>query len=137
MSSPPDPLRNLLKASAMNSIDEHWIDFDGRARRAWFTLDDQQLKEASPLTHPETLVRPVMLIVENNIASATLEQARQLHRAMRSHGLAVELLEHARAETEDPVIAPEAVYTGIQEFFNLHLYNFTVKVGTPTVKGEP
>ena len=137
MPSPPDPLRNLLKASAINSSDEHWIDFDGRARRAWFTLDDQQLKEASPLTHPETLVRPVMLIVENNIASATLEQARQLHRAMRSHDLTVELLEHARAESEDPAIAPEAVYTGIQEFFNLHLYNYTVKVGAPTVKGEP
>lgn len=131
MERPRNPMMDLMLERYRE------IDFDGRALQAWFKLDDKRMKEASPLASPEKFGRPILLVVENYGMTESQDQAKRLRNAVKAKGLVAELLEHQRAKAEDFSVATEEVYTGIQEFFNVHLYNFDVKVGTPEVKGQP
>lgn len=103
------------------------IDFMQEARRAF--LFGGTAKWASVLSSPETLTKPVMLIVNQRDDSVIAVQNASLRSKLSRLGTAPEFIQ---TEIPKEVFLPGShakKFRQMSEFFNLNLYDFGVKVG--------
>jgi dipeptidyl aminopeptidase/acylaminoacyl peptidase len=122
------PASSSLTGSSVGRMPpEPPINFTQEARRAYFAEGTAKLK--SVLSEVERLTKPVMLIVNAAPGSEILIQNDSLRSRLKRQGRAPEYLEAKTLESEDLAGESAARYRKIEQFFNLNLYDFNVKVG--------
>ncbi len=97
-----------------------------------FTSDSEELERISVANHAASLTRPVMFIVEPS-RNATVEMGVSAVRAeLKKAGHAADYLEAEPGFALGLPKACAAVYRKIEEFINLRLYDYRVKIGPST-----
>lgn len=100
-----------------------------KMRRAFFERHGGRIAEMSVLRAPEQLTKPVMLILEPALDDVVTAQNDRLRRQLSRQGRAAEYLEVKRDFALGLPAARTKAYRQIEEFFNLHLYDYNVKLG--------
>jgi dipeptidyl aminopeptidase/acylaminoacyl peptidase len=100
--------------------------FLGEMRRAYFGRDDAKLQVISPLSHPDQIQSPVMIIeADTNHISHGAELATALKRAQRD----VTYVSLSQDEAADLPQARAELFRRIHDFLNVNIYNYAVKIG--------
>jgi dipeptidyl aminopeptidase/acylaminoacyl peptidase len=100
--------------------------FLGEMRQAFFGQDDAKLAAISPLTHPDQIQNPVMIIeADTDRLSHGVELASALKRAQRD----VTYVSLSQDEAADLPQARAALFRRIHEFLNVNIYDYAVKIG--------
>jgi pimeloyl-ACP methyl ester carboxylesterase len=98
--------------------------------RAFLAGDKQALAAISPLSHPELITQPLLLIQDPRDTEVTLEPGRKLRDALNGQHARLKYQEIAGAYIGRSPNSTAQVLALAADFFNLSLYNFDVKVGT-------
>jgi dipeptidyl aminopeptidase/acylaminoacyl peptidase len=106
------------------------VDFMREAKRAAFNLDNASLDTVSPLQHAEDIAVPLFLIhtPDRDIGSW---HGLVMRDRLRQRDVEVDYWE---LDADYPLRQPQGraeLFARIEEFFNLHLYDYSVKLGTP------
>jgi pimeloyl-ACP methyl ester carboxylesterase len=104
-------------------------DLSAAGWRAFLSGDKQKLSAISPLSHPELISQPLLLIQDPQDSGVTLEPGRKLRDALGRRHAAIKYQEIAGAFVRPSAKATAEVVTLAADFFNLTLYNFEVKIG--------
>ncbi len=106
------------------------IDFLKEAQRAYLARGKQRLLELSIGRSVERLTKPVMLVVDPGKSDRTIEgQNSDLRAKLKRLGRAPEYVELGSGYAENIPAARARLLRQIEEFFNLNLYDYKVKVG--------
>jgi dienelactone hydrolase len=95
-------------------------------RQAFLGADTAKLEAMSPLSQPDKIAGPVMLIQRESDRAL---RAQDLHAALKKLGREVEFLSLDRNESAFLPQARAALFLKIEEFFNAYIYNYAVKLG--------
>lgn len=106
------------------------IDFLKEAQRAYLARGKHRLLELSVGREVERLTKPVMLVVDPGKSDRTIEaQNSDLRAKLRRLGRAPEFVELGSGYAENIPAARARLLRQIEEFFNLNLYDYKVKIG--------
>jgi dipeptidyl aminopeptidase/acylaminoacyl peptidase len=116
-------------------MEDDTVDFKRGVQLAFFRQGTTSLKDISVLRAPETLTKPILLIVDSNPDgdNQMTEQNDRLRSQLKRLGRAPEFLEIGEDYERGLPKARAAVFQRIEEFFNLSLYNYKVDVGPTKV----
>lgn len=109
------------------------VDFPGELRAVLFGRDRQRLTDNSPYHHPELIKRPVLILQSRDNANLPPDLGSKLRAALVRQGLAAEYVETSDEFTKRLPRASVAAFAKIEEFINLNVYDYDVKVGRPEV----
>ena len=104
-------------------------DFDQEAVRAFLQRGRADLAPLGVLREPGALTRPVFLLVDAARTDAIGIDNLRLRDQLRQRDLAVDYVEVTADYRAGLPAARRAVYDRLEEFLNLNLYDFKVKVG--------
>jgi dipeptidyl aminopeptidase/acylaminoacyl peptidase len=105
------------------------INFLKEAQLAFFTVGSSSLAQASALRSANQVTKPVMLIVDPPQDRLIDAQNDELRSKLKRAGTAVDYLEVDSGFAERLPGAQAKVFRRIEEFFNLNVYDYNVKVG--------
>ena len=88
-----------------------------------------RLAAISPARHPELLTKPVLLIQDPLDVSGESGESPALRAALTRTNAAPDYLEITSAFTRGLPGARAKVFFKLEEFFNLNIYDFNVKIG--------
>ncbi len=103
------------------------INFAQEAQRAFFFKNARGL--TSVLDTPERLTKPVLLIVNGRDSSTIATQNDSLQSKLKRLGHPADYVQAENSADQDLPGARAKTFRRIEEFFNLNLYDFGVKVG--------
>lgn len=109
-----------------------WVDttsarsFAGEMRRAFFGSDRPKLSAISPLTHPDQIDAPVLLMQSDN---DQVGRSDDLARALKGLKKDVTYLRLNTDEAADRPKARAALFRKIRGFLNTNIYDYAVKIG--------
>ena len=103
------------------------VNFEWEIQRAFLTGGSAKL--TSVLDQPETLSKPVMLIVNGAQDSTIAGQNTSLRSKLSRLGYAPEFFQNEISGGSDLPSERTKMFRRIGEFFNLNLYDYRVKVG--------
>ena len=109
------------------------VNFPNEVRRWYFGTDTARLAEHSPARHPDLLTKPVLLVQDPFDLDGESGEAAALRAALGHTQNPAEYLEVTGAFGRGLPAARAAAYVKIEDFFNLNLYDFNVKLGQPTI----
>jgi dienelactone hydrolase len=125
LNAPMDPNRWLPAVVTAN--------VPAMARRALFERGAPQPLELSVLRHPETVTHPVLLVYEAGGGEVIEGSNQQLRSALASRGVVADTIEVNRDFFLELPQARAKAYAQMEEFFNVNLYNYDVKIGPTRV----
>ncbi len=105
------------------------INFLQEAKRAFLARGNQLRAESSVLRIAEQITKPVMLIVDPGRDSTIVAQNAELRSRLKRRDEVVEYLEVGSGFNENIPSARAKLFREMEEFFNLNLYDYKVKVG--------
>jgi dipeptidyl aminopeptidase/acylaminoacyl peptidase len=105
------------------------INFLKEAQRAFLARAKQPAHEISVLRSAERLTKPVMLVVDPGRDQTLVAQAMDLRSRLKRTGNPAEYVEVGSGYAENIPAARARLFRQIEEFFNLNLYDYKVKVG--------
>ncbi len=105
------------------------INFLQEARRAFLARGKQSLSGLSVARHVEQLTKPVMLVVDPGGDRTIEAQNAELRSRLKRLGRTAEYVELGSGYAENIPAAKARLFRQIEEFFNLNLYDYKVKVG--------
>jgi dipeptidyl aminopeptidase/acylaminoacyl peptidase len=105
------------------------VNFLSEFRRWYFGRDAARLAAISPARHPELLTKPVLLIQDPLDVSGESGESPALRAALAHSSAAPDYLEITSAFTRGLPGARAKVFLKLEEFFNLNIYDFNVKIG--------
>jgi len=105
------------------------IDFAKEAQRAFLARGKQQLAALSVLRSAERLTKPVMLVVDPPRDNTIAAQNSDLRSKLKRLGRTAEYVEVESGFGENVPGAKARLFRRIEEFFNLNLYDYKVKIG--------
>jgi dipeptidyl aminopeptidase/acylaminoacyl peptidase len=128
----------LMRDSARATRDDMFADqtiademegnFNYQLRRSYFGSDLARLDSISPALHPESIKSPVF-IIQNMERQSVASQSDRLRRALASHSIPrAELKVNGDFDRGSPE-ARAQVFTQIEEFLNVSVYDYRVKFG--------
>ncbi len=110
------------------------VNFSSEFRRWYFGGDSARLAALSPARHPELLTKPLLLIQDPEDKYVSAGQASALRTAMARAGATPDYLEITSEFARGLPGARTRVFTAMEDFFNLNLYDFNVKIGETKVQ---
>jgi dipeptidyl aminopeptidase/acylaminoacyl peptidase len=105
------------------------INFLKEAQLAFLARGHQQPAALSVLRNAERLTKPVMLVVDPPRDDTITAQNSDLRSKLKRLGRPAEYVEVGSGFAENVPGAKAALFRQIEEFFNLNLYDYKVKVG--------
>ena len=105
------------------------IDFSQEVNRAFLQRGPADLRALSVLEKPETLTNPVFLLANAGGTDATAIATIRLRDQVRRQGGVVDYIEVNADFAANLPDARAAVYDRLEEFFNLNLYDYKVRIG--------
>jgi len=105
------------------------IDFLKEAKRAFLARGNQLRAESSVLRIAEQITKPVMLIVDPSRDQTIVAQNAELRSKLKRRDEVVDYLEVGSGFNENIPGARAKLFREMEEFFNLNLYDYKVKIG--------
>jgi hypothetical protein len=105
------------------------IDFLKEAQRAFLARGKQQLPTLSVVRNVERLTKPVMLVVDPPRDDVITAQNLDLRSRLKGLGRPADYVELESGYAENVPGAKARLFRHIEEFFNLNIYDYKVKVG--------
>ena len=106
------------------------INFLQEAQRAYLARGKQPLLALSVGRNAERLTKPVMLVVDPGRSDRTIEaQNSDLRAKLKRLGRTPDYVELGSGYAENIPAARARLFRQIEEFFNLNLYDYKVKIG--------
>ncbi|MES1166599.1 MAG: alpha/beta fold hydrolase, partial [Pseudomonadota bacterium] len=110
------------------------VNFSGELRRWYFGQDAKRLAAISPARHPEQLTKPVLLIQDPFDVSGESGESSALRSALAHTSNPADYLETTGEFTRRLPAASTQVFAKMEDFFNLNVYDFNVKIGETKVQ---
>ncbi|HWA09740.1 MAG TPA: alpha/beta fold hydrolase [Opitutaceae bacterium] len=110
------------------------INFASEFRSWYFGTDAKHLAEISPSRHADLITKPVLLIQDPYDPSGEAGAATALRSALARGSNPADYLEITNAYARGLPNARQQVFAKVEEFFNLNVYNFNVKIGDTKVQ---
>jgi len=131
---PPPPTANLGTIAPPPLPPPNLVNFASEVRRSYFGKDNARLAAISPARHAEQLTAPVLLIQDPYDVSGEAGESSALRSALARVGRPADYYETTGEFTRRLPVASTRVFSRMEDFFNLNLYDFNVKVGVPKVQ---
>lgn len=110
------------------------VNFSSEFRRWYFGTDLKHLAAISPARHPDLLTKPILLIQDPYDVGGEAGTAAALRSALSHTSNPADYLEITGEFARGLPEARRKVYSKVEEFFNLNIYNFNVKIGDTKVQ---
>jgi pimeloyl-ACP methyl ester carboxylesterase len=108
------------------------LNFLQEAQRTFLAQGQQLRAERSVLRTAEQLTKPVMLVVDPSRDQTIVAQNSDLRSRLKRLGRPADYVEVGTGFAENIPGAKAKLFRQIEEFFNLNLYDYNVKVGPTT-----
>lgn len=105
------------------------FDFPLETNRAFLRRGPANLSALSVLAKPDNLTNPVCLIVDPTLAPSIASANTSLRARVRRQGGVADYFEVNADYAQELPKARARVYEHLEEFFNLNLYDYNVKIG--------
>lgn len=125
--APLDPVMWVTRTPNIESRAS--VNFRGEAIQTYLERSGADLAKLSVFDRPETLTRPVFLALDPAGAEAITATNSRLRSHLKRFQVDFDYVELNTGFREGLPKASGDVYGRLEEFFNLHLYNYKVKVG--------
>lgn len=103
--------------------------FADNARRAFFGVTPKELAERSPFAHPELVAKPILFLQNRDDPATAVARAQAFSAMLKKLGRESMYVEVDGQFARRLPYASARAFAKIDEFFNLHLYNFRVDLG--------